>query len=165
MMTDPLFPQAVLAALAGLPELTLEAANNLYGATWQASHVRLVALRPDGDAAPASLLAFALANNPAEEYASGEWLPNAILRVATTDELAGLVGQALDDLAEAPERPNEALAMALKRLRPDAARDIYAIEPDLDRPAPRGPYAYGPTDQLCWTSGDWFCYLEVHHES
>ena len=165
MMTDSLSPQAVLAALPELPELTLEAANVLFGATWQASHVRLVALRPDAGAAPALLLAFALANNPAAETAPETWLPNTIFRVATKDELIGQVGQALDDLAEAPERPNETLAAALARLGPDAARDIYAIEPDLDRPPPREPYEYGPTEQLFWTSGGWFHYLEVHHES
>lgn len=160
MMTDSFSPQAVLAALPELPELTLEAASVLFGATWQASHVRLVALRPDAGAAPALLLAFALANNPAAETAPETWLLNTIFRVATKDELIGQIGQALDDLAEAPERPNETLAAALARLRPDEARDIYAIEA-----GPGRPYAYGPTEQLCWVAGEWFYFLEVHHES
>ncbi len=157
--------QQILAARSELFELSFEMANDFFGATWLASHVRLVELQPDIDINLPMLLAYVFTRNPAEEYPIDEWLPNTVFIETDSDELAGMIAQAASDLGEAEDRFNEGLSAALERLTECDAKQVWKIEGVLGRPEPRLPYEYGLTHQLFWVGTGRFYYLEIHHES
>lgn len=170
-MTMPPSPQAVLAAQSELSSVSFEIANDLYGATWLASHVRLVELLPDSGLSHALLLAHVLATNPVEQHTVEEWLPHTTFRTATAHELAQLIAHAASEVQEADDRLNSILASALARLSPPEDQPIFAIEALMDSEAgvrseaPSSPYLYGPTYQMFWANAGRFYFLEVHQES
>lgn len=157
--------QQVLAVRDELATLSFDIVNDLFGATWLASHVRLVELLPDDVADLALPLAYALSRNPVEEFPVEEWLPNTEFRPTPPEELAGWVGQAIDDIREEGDRPNDVLVGALERLSTHDVRSLHEIEAHPGPQRPNSPYEYGPTCQMFWVSGDRFYFLEVHHES
>lgn len=164
MFTLPTVEQ-ILAARSELFELSFDMANDYFGATWQASHVRLVELQPDIDINLSMLLAYVFTRNPAEEFSIDEWLPNTVFIETDSDELADMLAQAASDLGEAEDRFNEGLSAALARLTECDAKQVWKIERALERSEPRLPYEYGLTHQLFWVGTGRFYYLEIHHES
>lgn len=155
----------VLAARAGLDELSLESANALFARTWLASHVRLVALATDLPTDPALLLAWALEAHPGAECAPQDWLPGTRLRSASDEELRGAIAAAEEDLEEDPDRHSPLLAHALSTLTPDEADWIIEIESDPQANHVATAYSHGPTRWLAWATGLRFWLLELHHES
>lgn len=162
---DLLAPADVLAARANLPELALARANELFAATWQCSHVRLLELVPDSPESLELLLAHALCTSPHSELDAADWLPNTCFRPADRQALLQLQEQALDDIREADERDNPLLVAALQALDCNSAGQIHAIERHGQARGPAQPWSLGVDQQLFWVDGDSFYYLAIHHES
>lgn len=156
----------ILSARSELPEFYLDLVNDFFSVTWQASHIRLVELVPGNSISFPVCLAHILTRNPPGGFLVEEWLPNTRIQQTSADDLAGVIGVALEDLSEADYRPNEILVEALARLSIKDVQPIYSIiSDDPNLPTPRSAYQYGPTYQYFWVRGGHFYYLEVHHES
>ena len=164
MITAPSSSE-VLNARESLPRLFLDVANDLYRATWQVSHVRLVELVPNSSATLAQLLAYVFDRSTLGEWPLEVWLQSTRFQPRDWNAVANLVRHAQSDMAEEDRWPNDTLASSLSKLSPTGAEFFFETEACTPEQHPSSPYRYGPTYQMFWGSLSRLYFLEVHNES
>lgn len=162
MQTD-LTPDLVLAARAELPNLSWELYNDLYAATWGASHVRLQEIVASPGASLSLQVAQLLSSQRGCDFEEEEWLPNVRFASANAATVTDLIAMAMSELQEG--WPNETLRHALGRQQIGADEQCYEVLAIDPARKPSSPYRYGPTHQVFWRSADRLCLLQVHLES